>query len=122
MEQDADRMQNARCIMIKRTILSFSAPKKCRLNIRLSEKITDIRFIDTIYRAWQDKAEVPSKLSRNSEKEFEVEIGTCFKRCTDCIKLINRYREFLEGNLIDEKGSCDFEGFKKNFCYEDYFD
>ena len=65
---------------------------------------------------------VPCKLNIVNEKEFEVEIGTDLRRCTDCCSLVGRYREFLDGNLIEEKGTCTFEGRSRNFSYEDYFD
>ncbi len=116
-----NRMKNARCIKVKKEILSFDSPKKCLLRITLSEKMTDNRFINTIFNYFNQQSEVPAKISKINEKEFEVEIGTCFRRCTDCTSLIRRLREFLDGNLIEEKGECTFST-GRNFCYEDYFD
>jgi hypothetical protein len=62
-------------------------------------------------------------LIKINEKEFDIEIGTHFKRCSDCTTLVNRYREFMEDSLIIEKGNCTYEPFSsRNFSYEDYFE
>ncbi len=116
------RLKQHKCIHIKREIVSFSAPKKCLLKITLSDVFKDNQFVQNIYNYFKEKASVPAKIKKINEKQFEVEIGTDFRRCTDCNSLINRYKEFLDGNVIEEKGSCTFEGSKRNFCYEDYFD
>ena len=117
-EETKEKLKLRRCMKIKREMVSFSAPKKCVLHITLSDVILDNRFIDTIYGYFKDKASVPNNIKKINEKEFDIEIGTDFRRCTDCNSLINRYKEFLE--VIDEKGSCTFEG--RNFSYEDYFE
>ncbi|MBU1201566.1 MAG: hypothetical protein KJ583_00045 [Nanoarchaeota archaeon] len=121
-EENKKKMQTQRCIKINREVLNFSAPKKCVLRITLSNTVSDNRFIDTIYGYFKKRASVPSKLTKVSEKEFEVEIGTDFRRCSNCNSLINEYRELFYGNIIEVKGSCTFEGHMKNFAYEDYFD
>ena len=121
-EENKEKLKRQRCIKIRRNIISFSAPKKCSLQITLSESLNDSRFIENIYNYFKEKAAVPTKIKKINEKQFEIEIGTDFRRCSDCNSLINQYREFLDGNLIEEKGSCTFEGMKKNFCYEDYFE
>lgn len=87
----------------------------------LSEKMPDSSFVENIYKYFQNESEVPMKLAKINEKEFMIEIGTCFTRCKDCNALINRYRDFMDGNVIEHKGTCTFEQ-AKNFCYEDYFD
>ncbi len=119
--QKKEKLSSQRCIKIKREIVNDSAPKKCVLHITLSDVIPDNRFIENIYGYFKNRATVPNSIKKINEKEFDVEIGTDFRRCSDCSSLINEYREFLEGNIIEEKGSCTFEGMKKNFCYEDYF-
>ncbi len=121
-QEDDQKLKNQRCIKVKRTIVSFTAPKKCALHITLSQAFQDSRFIETTYNYFRENSSVPTKLKKINDKEFEIEIGTDFKRCTDCNSLINKYNEFLDGNLIDEKGSCTFEGRKQNFSYEDYFE
>ena len=121
-EERKTKLQRERCILIKKEIVSDRTPKKCNLHIKLSEKFTDNIFIENIYRYFSTNSEVPSKLIKLNPKEFCVEIGTCFSRCRDCTSLVNRYREHLDGNLIEEKGSCSFEGRKRSFSYEDYFE
>jgi hypothetical protein len=119
-EENKEKLKNQRCIRVKRDLVSFSAPKKCVLHITLSDAILDNRFISTIYGAFKNRAKAPNSINKVNEKEFDVEIGTDFRRCTDCNSLINAYREFLDGLVIDEKGSCTFE--ERKFFYEDYFD
>lgn len=121
-EDNKDKLLRQRCLKIRREIVNFDSPKKCVLHIILSERITDNRFIQNLYDYFKDTSSVPAKITKISEKEFDVEIGTDFRRCTDCNDLINRYREFMDGNIIEEKGSCTFEGRIKNFAYEDYFE
>ena len=121
-EEDKRKLISQRCIRIKKEVVSFNSPKKCVLKITLSDRFEDDRFIHTIYGYFKDKASVPSSLKKIDDKNFEVEIGTDFRRCTDCNSLICKYREFLDGNIIEEKGGCTFEGFKRSFEYEDYFD
>ncbi len=120
-EGNEERMKSQRCLKIQRELINFTAPKKCLLHLTLSEAMADNRFVETIYNYFKERAAVPSKLQKIDEKQFEIEIGTDFKRCTDCISLINEYRECLNGNLIEERSSCTFDGFKKNFSEEDYF-
>ena len=121
-EENDNKLKSQRCIRIKREILSFTSPKKCVLRITLSDAFQDDRFVYTLFDEFRQRASVPAKMTKINDKEFEVEIGTDFKRCTDCNALINLYREFLCGNLIDEKGGCTFEGFKRSFSDEDYFE
>ncbi len=116
------RMKDGHCIEIKKEVVSDRSPKKCILNIRLSEKFSDNRFVANIHGHFMNSSEVPSKLSKKDEKNFEVEIGTCFSRCRDCTSLVNRFREFLDGNVIEITGSCAFENKNRAFCYEDYFE
>lgn len=112
-QETENRLKKSKCMLIKKEKVSFTAPKKCMLHLRLSDAVLDNRFVDT-------KCDnVPMKIIKISEKEFDIEIGTHFKRCTDCNDLINRYREFL--HVIEEKGNCDYEGYR-NFSYEDYFE
>lgn len=122
ISENENKMRCQRCIKVSRKIVSFDSPKKCVLNIKLSNMLNDNRFVSNIYNYFKEKAAVPTKIIKINEKEFEVEVGTDFRRCTDCNSLIGRYREYVDGNLIEDKGSCTFEGFKKSFEYEDYFD
>ncbi|MBT4824605.1 hypothetical protein HN695_05850 [Candidatus Woesearchaeota archaeon] len=120
-QQDTSKMQNTRCLEIRREIISFTSPKKCKLFLKLSERLTDNRFVENLYKYFQSESEVPTKIIKINEKEFEVEIGTCFRRCSDCNSLINKYKDFMDGCVIEHKGSCSYQP-NKNFCYEDYFD
>lgn len=116
------RMKNGLCVTIKKEVVSDKSPKKCILHVTLSEKLTDDSFVAGIYSHFVNNSEVPSKLSKKDNNELEVEIGTCFSRCKDCTNLLNRFREFLDDNLILEKGSCSFEGRNQPFCYENHFE
>lgn len=117
------KLKKGHCMLIKREIVSSASPKKCALNLRLSDAISDNRFVDNIYKNFLEKSSVPSKIIKINEKEFKIEIETHFKRCSDCNTLINKFRDFLDNNIIEEKGACSYEGFRsKSFCYEDYFD
>lgn len=121
-EENKEKLKRQRCILVRREVMSFTAPKKCVLQITLSDAISDNRFVETTHNYFKEKASVPSKLIKVNEKQFDIEIGTDFRRCSDCNSLVYRFREFLEGNLIEEKGNCTFEGRKQEFSYEDYFD
>ena len=117
------KLKTQRCIKIKKQIINDKTPKSCALHIILSDAFSDNRFIETIYNYFREKSEVPSKLIKINEKEFKVEIGTCFRRCSDCNRLVRELREFLEGNIIEDKGSCTYENkLQSNFSYEDYFE
>jgi hypothetical protein len=121
-QQNSQRMQSQICIRIRRSIVSSVAPKKCALHITLSDAIKDSMFVSTIFKSFKERASVPSSLKKINEKEFGVEIGTDFRRCTDCCALVGLYREFLDGNIIEEKGGCTFLDNRKEMHYEDYFD
>lgn len=115
-------MEVGNCITIHKQVVSDKPPKQCLLKIELSKAFTDSRFVSNIYNYFSASAEVPSRLKKINDQEYEVEIGTCFKRCTDCCSLVNRFRDFLHGNVIEKKGSCTFESRTDRFCYEDFFE
>ena len=121
-EENAKKMRRQRCMRIRRDVVSFTAPKKCVLTLTLSDAISDQRFVETIFKDFQQRAKTPMKIRRSGEKEFEIEIGTDFRRCSECTSLRNSLREFLYGNIIDEKGNCTFEGRISSWSEEDYFD
>jgi len=116
------RLKKGKCILIKKEIVSFKSPKKCCLHLTLSEAITDNKFVHTIYKYFSENSEVPAKIIIINEKEFDIEVGTHFRRCSNCNALIKRFKDFLYGNLIEEKGSCPYEPYTQEFCYEDYFE
>jgi hypothetical protein len=122
-EEAEHKLKDARCIMIRQEVVNSKAPKKCVLHIQLSEALHDNRFVSTIFEEFNEKAAVPAKLIKINEKEFDIEIGTDFKRCSDCASLIRQYKEFLDGNALIKKGTCTFEGpGSREFSYEDYFE
>jgi hypothetical protein len=121
--QDDQKMQNTRCMHVTKEVVRLDAPKKCVLRIKLSDKISDTRFMETIHNQFKQDASTPTKVTKLNDKEFEIEIGTDFRRCSDCCKLVNRYKEFLDRNLIEKKVGCTYEcPIRRNFSYEDYFD
>jgi hypothetical protein len=121
-KDDEDRMRYKKCVLIRKEVVNFSAPKKCVLHLKLSDALIDSRFVETIYNYFKENAAVPSRFIKVNEKEFDIEIGTDFRRCSDCTNLVNKYREFLDGDIIEQKGSCTFSGFRNNFSYEDHFE
>jgi hypothetical protein len=118
-EEHKQKMRCQQCIKVKKELVSFTSPKKCVLHITLSDAIRDVRFIDTIYNYFRESTQTPTKVIKINDKEIDIEVGTHFRRCTECNNLIGRYREFLNGNLIEDKGSCTYE--PRNLAYEDYF-
>ena len=118
------RLEKGKCVLIKKEVTSYTTPKTCILHLKLSDPITDNRFVETIYKIFSQNSTTPLRITKINEKEFDLEIGTSFRRCSECINLINRFKGFLYGNVIEEKGSCTYENTirKDNFCFEDYFD
>lgn len=116
------RLKTGKCAVIRKEMVNFTAPKKCILHIKLSDAISDGNFILAIHNYFCADSEVPSSVNKLNEKEFNVEIGTHFKRCSDCTKFVNRVREFLDDNVIEEKGNCPTEQRTRDFSYEDHFE
>ncbi|MEA3430079.1 MAG: hypothetical protein U9R08_02300 [Nanoarchaeota archaeon] len=114
-----NKMNNARCIVIDREIVSTYSPKQCRLSIKTSKHVNQ-GFIENVYKYFT--AQTPMKLKQISETEFHVEIGTDFRRCSDCTALISRLRNALNGHIIVNQGTCTFKQKQREFCFEDYFD
>lgn len=121
-QDNINKLKTQKCIKIRREVVSDIAPKSCVLKITLSDAINDSRFIENIYNYFKISSSTPMKLIKINDKEYQISVGTDFKRCTDCLNLRNRYNEFLDGNVIQEKSGCTFEGFRRNFSYEDYFE
>ena len=120
--EEEQKMSCQHCMKIKRDLISTFPPKKCILEITLSKSITDSFFVENLYNYFKQNASTPTSLKKIDSHSFKIEIGTDFRRCTDCNSLISRYREHLYGNIIEEKGSCTFQNHNPNFCEEDYFD
>jgi len=122
-EQRDNKLKKERCILVKKEVVSFTSPKKCVLHIQLSDAFSGNSFVKSVYDNFQNSSQVPSKLIKLSEKEFQVEIGTDFKRCSDCCSLLKKFRDFLDNNVVEDRGNCTFENKRTaNFNYEDYFE
>ena len=117
IERKELKLKKERCILVKKELVDFK-PKKCVLHIKVSEAFPDSGFVSAIFHSLQ--LDTPVKLVKISEREYDIEIGTDFKRCSDCNTISRRFREYLEGNMIEEKGSCTQK--ERDFYYEDYFD
>ncbi len=115
-----DKMRNERTIILRKEIVCKTSPKKCRLTLFLSDKIEDTRFVETIFKQTSERFETPVKLDKTNRREIVIEIGTAFKRCTECNKLINEYRQFIGANFFEENWGCTFEPRQLN--YEDHFE
>jgi hypothetical protein len=90
------RMKIGHCVTVQKEVVSFTAPKKCHLTLKLSEKIINDEFIPRIYGYFNENSEVPSKLTKNQDNEHVVVIGSSFSRCRDCTNFINRIRIWVE--------------------------
>jgi len=112
-----NRLKKERCVLVKKELVDFK-PKKCVLHFRISDAIKDNAFISSLVNSFNSTVSI--KLVKINEKEFTVEIGSDFKRCSDCTMLLNRFREFLDGNLIEDRGSCSMK--ERVFGYDDYFE
>lgn len=121
LEEDKSKMKNQRCVKIKKEVVSYKPPKKCVLQLRLSEAFKDKAFVQNIFKSVNEKSVSPMSIKQLSDYDFEITIGSDFKRCSDCSALIRAYKEFLYNNVIEDKGTCTYEGIKQ-FNYEDYFD
>lgn len=115
-----DKMRNERSLILRKEIVCKTSPKKCRLTLFLSDRMDDNKFVETIYKQTSQRFETPTKLSKTNRREFTIDIETNFKRCTECTRLINEYRQFLGGNFFKENWGCTFEPRQLN--YEDHFE
>lgn len=120
MSRKQDKMRNERAITLRKEIVCKTSPKKCMLTLMLSDKIEDNRFVETIYNQTSERFETPTKLNKLNKREITIEIGTNFRRCSECTKLINEYREFINGNFFEENWGCEFK--PREMSYEDHFE
>jgi len=117
-----DRMRLGRCVHIRKEVVSKWAPKKCMIHIRVSEKVPSVDVMLLPYKGFVSNTITPTKFIKDSEREAKVEIGSEFRRCSDCDLLIKRFGEQLEGNSIVDDGNCETKRHEQEFCEEDYFD
>ena len=112
-----NRLKRDRCMFVRKDLVDFK-PKKCVLHLRVSDAFFDSSFVSSVLNAFRSSVSV--KLAKISEKEFTIEIGTDFKRCSDCTALLNKFREYFDGNLIEDRGSCSMK--ERVFGYDEYFE
>jgi hypothetical protein len=106
--ENENKMKHTRCMTIQKEVISTNAPKKCVLHITLSEAVTE-NVVERAFSFFERDAETPTKLIKRNEKEYDIEIGTSYKRCSECFELISRFKAYLEDNVIIDKGTCTFE-------------
>ncbi len=105
--EEASKFNNTCAIRITKEVVSTYAPKKCVLHLELSPKHQRNDFVKNLLTYLN--AETPIKLIEKSPREFAIEVGTNFRRCTDCTRLVGNFREHVDGNLQLKKGNCTFE-------------
>lgn len=111
------KLKKERCMFVRKDVVDFK-PKKCVLHFRISDAVSDSSFVSSLVNAFRSSVSV--KLVKINEKEFTIEIGSDFKRCSDCTALLNKFRGYLDGNLIEDKGSCSMK--ERVFGYDEYFE
>jgi hypothetical protein len=116
-ERTENRLKKERFVFVRKDVVDFK-PKKCVLHLRVSDAFFDSSFVSSVLNSI--RLTVFTKLIKISEKEFDIEIGTDFKRCSDCTALLNKFRGYLDGNLIEDKGSCSMK--ERVFGYDEYFE
>lgn len=109
-----NRLKKDRCMLVRKELVDFR-PKKCVLHLTISDAVSDSGFVSSVLNF---RFSVPLKLVKISEKEFTIEIGTDFKRCSDCTTLLNKFKEFID--VIEDRGSCSQK--ERVFGYDDYFE
>lgn len=107
-------------IRVVKEVIRYESPKLCNVHLTLSPNACITTFVQTISSNFKQHAETPIKLIQKTDKEFIFEIGTSFRRCSECTSLIGRFRENADGNLVLKKGNCPYE--QKSFSNEDYFE
>jgi hypothetical protein len=119
------QMKVGRCFHVRKEVLSGAqAPggKKCVLHVTVSDKMLAEMPVEKIHKWFlQANPETPTKVVKIDASRYTVEIGTAFRRCSDCTSFINRLKSYADGNIVMEKGFCSYEGPQRNFSYEDYF-
>jgi len=114
------RIKNTRCAQVRKEVVSTYAPKKCMLHIDLSEKIQDTKYIEKAFDDSRNNSETPIKVIKIEDNRYAIEIGSSFRRCSECNQIIGRLRDILDGNVILDKGSCTLK--EREFTYEDHFE
>lgn len=116
------RMRHGRCVRVRKEVVNDRPPKKCVLHVKVSEKVPMVDVMMVPYKGFVSATITPTRFNKINDKEAQVEIGSEFRRCSDCEALIKRFGEQLEGNIIVEDGNCASRKREQEFCDEDYFD
>ena len=115
---DADRrMATTRCLNVKKEVMT--PHKRCTLHVKLSPLVSG-DVVEKLHSYFKSQSETPTKIQKLNDKEYLIEIGEGFRRCSDCSSFVGRMREFMDGNVILDKGNCTYE--PRSFSYDDHFD
>ena len=110
IQSEKRKMNTEKAVLVKRCVISHTAPKKCSVQLTLSDSIENTSFVEQFFLNYKKEVSTPTTLRVTSNKEFEFEVGSNFKRCHDCNKFIGHFRELYPGNVIDKRGNCTFKG------------
>jgi hypothetical protein len=116
------KMRVGRCVDVRKEVMRTHAPKMCLLHITLSDRMAGDKLIEKIHSYYmKEKSETPTKIRQINDKEWVIEIGSAFRRCSDCNSFVTRIKEFMDGNILESSGNCTFEKRVPGFSYEDFF-
>ena len=105
--------KQAKKMNIRKDIISEYAPKSCRMSIAGDKQ----KIIWVLSRF---ECDTPIK-KVETDDGFDVEIGSDFKRCSDCKNLSYRLSASVNGDSSIDIGTCTAKGVHPQFCEEDYF-
>ncbi len=108
-EEDVRRMKDTRCVKIVKDATKTSSPKHCTISITASNHL-EASFIEKTFGFFSKRVDSNVKLLKLSDRDCQVIIGNQFSRCRDCQELVSSFRIYLDGNVIEKKGSCTFKG------------
>ncbi len=122
-EDNERRMKIGRCFHVRKEVVSRAAGmKKCVLHVTVSDKMAAEMPVERLYQYFiQSNPETPTKIVKVDSNRYAIEIGSAFRRCTDCTSFVSRLKGFTDGSIIVEKGLCTFEQNNRSFAYEDFF-
>lgn len=113
-EDPKKKLETERCVFVHKDLVYERAPKKCRLHITFSKSMP--ATLENTF------TETPVEIKHIDEKEYQVEVGSSFRRCQECNLFVKKLGEKAQGNIIEEKGTCTYKGRTQSFSYEDYFE
>ncbi len=120
-DQHENKMRTGRCVMVRKEVMRTSAPKLCYLHLTMSEPMRGDLLIERLHAAFRaGTSETPTKLRKINDREYVLEVGTAFRRCSDCGSFIGKLREALDGNVVLDRGNCTYE--PRSFSFDDHFE